>query len=269
MTTTTSGTVPAPIGGREVWGAFIGGAFVEPGDEDTFTVMEAATGRPLARVVSGGAELVDRAVADARGAFRGWRDTPPRERGRLLRLVAAKIREHVDELAEIEAREVGKPRRDALRFDISYSHAGYDYYGGLADTLHGEILDQGPIEARVVYEPYGVVAAILPFNWPPIHFTKKCAPALAAGNTVIVKPGEQAPLTVLRMVELANEVLPPGVLDAVPGIDAGRALASHPRVERITFTGATATGKRVLQSASENLTYATMELGGKNALLVL
>jgi acyl-CoA reductase-like NAD-dependent aldehyde dehydrogenase len=86
---------------------------------------------------------------------------------------------------------------------------------------------------------------------------------------VIVKPGEQAPLTVLRMVELANEVLPPGVLNAVPGIDAGRALASHPRVERITFTGATATGKRVLQSAAENLTYGTMELGGKNALLVL
>jgi len=269
MTATTSRATPSPLGGREVWGAFIGGEWVDPGDADTFTVMEAATGLPLARVVSGGAELVDRAVADARRAMRAWRDTSPRERGRLLRAVAAKIREHVDELAELEAREVGKPRRDALRFDISYSHAGYDYYGGLADTLRGEILDQGPIEARVVYEPYGVVAAILPFNWPPIHFTKKCAPALAAGNVVIVKPGEQAPLTVLRLVELANEVLPPGVLNAVPGIDAGRALSGHRGVERITFTGATETGKRVLKSAAENLTYATMELGGKNALLVL
>jgi acyl-CoA reductase-like NAD-dependent aldehyde dehydrogenase len=139
----------------------------------------------------------------------------------------------------------------------------------LADTLHGEILDQGPIEAQVIYEPYGVVAAILPFNWPPVHFTKKCAPALAAGNTVIVKPGEQAPLTVLRLAELANEVLPPGVLNAVPGVAAGPALAAHPRVERITFTGATVTGQRVLRSAADNLTYATMELGGKNALLVL
>jgi acyl-CoA reductase-like NAD-dependent aldehyde dehydrogenase len=114
-----------------------------------------------------------------------------------------------------------------------------------------------------------VVAAILPFNWPPIHFTKKCAPALAAGNTVVVKPGEQAPLTVLRLTELANEVLPPGVLNAVPGPAAGPALAAHPRVERITFTGATATGRRVLRTAAENLTYATMELGGKNALIVL
>ncbi len=125
----------------------------------------------------------------------------------------------------------------------------------------GEILDQGPIEA--VYEPYGVVAAILPFNWPPIHFAKKCAPVLAAGNTVVVKPGEQAPLTVLRLVEIANEVLPPGVINAVSGLEAGPALTAHPLVERISFTGATATGRRVLQTAAENITFATMELGGK------
>src|SRR5580692_2234698 len=269
MTAVTSSAETAAYAGRDVWGAFIGGAFVEPGDAETFAVMEPATGRPLARVVSGGADLVDRAVTEARRAYGPWRDTPPRERGRLLRLVAAKIRAHTDELAELEAREVGKPRRDALRFDLSYCHAGYDYYAGLADTLHGEILDQGPIEAQVIYEPYGVVAAILPFNWPPIHFTKKSAPALAAGNTVVIKPGEQAPLTVLRLTELANEVLPPGVINAVPGVAAGPALTGHPLVERITFTGATATGRRVLRSAAENLTYATMELGGKNAVLVL
>ena len=268
MTVAMTGTAPE-YAGRELWGAVIGGALAGDGDAGTFAVMEPATGRQIARVVNGGADLVDRAVAEARRAYGPWRDTSPRERGRLLRLVAAKIRAHVDELAELEAREVGKPRRDALRFDLSYCHAGYDYYAGLADTLHGEILDQGPIEAQVIYEPYGVVAAILPFNWPPIHFTKKCAPALAAGNTVIVKPGEQAPLTVLRLAELANEVLPPGVLNAVPGVAAGPALAAHPRVERITFTGATVTGQRVLRSAAENLTYATMELGGKNALLVL
>jgi acyl-CoA reductase-like NAD-dependent aldehyde dehydrogenase len=251
------------------WGAYVGGGWVDVGDRETFEVLEPATGRPIARVVDGDELLVAEAVTDSRRAFAEWRALAPRERGRLLRLVAAKIREHLDELAELEAREVGKPRRDALRFDLSFCHAGYDYYAGLADTLHGEILDQGPIEARVVYEPYGVVAAILPFNWPPIHFTKKCAPALAAGNTVIVKPGEQAPLTVLRLVELANQVLPPGVLNAVPGIGAGPALAGHPRVERITFTGATATGQRVLRSAAEHLTFATMELGGKNAVMVL
>ena len=255
---------------RKLWGAFIGGAFVEAGHLPTFAVHEPATGDEIARVVNADAAVVDRAVRDARRAYeKTWRHMPPRERGHLLGQVAARIRANADELAELEAREVGKPRRDAQRFDVSFSHACFDYFAGLADTLHGEILNQGPIEARVVYEPYGVVAAILPFNWPPIHFSKKSAPALAAGNTVVIKPGEQAPLTALRLVEIANEVLPPGVVNAVPGISAGPALAAHPLVERISFTGATTTGRRVLQTAAENVTFATMELGGKNALLVL
>ncbi|MES2183831.1 MAG: aldehyde dehydrogenase family protein [Pseudomonadota bacterium] len=256
---------------RAYWGATLGGKAVEAGPGQAFfTVEEAATAEPMGQVVSADAALVDRVVADSRRAFEtDWRNRSPRDRGALLRQVAAKIREHADELAELEAREVGKPKRDALRFDVSYCHACFDYFGGLADTLHGEILDQGAIEARILFEPYGVVAAILPFNWPPIHFAKKSAPALAAGNTVVVKPGEQAPLTVLRLVELANEILPPGVLNVVPGLQAGPALAAHPRVERISFTGATATGRRVLQSAAQNITYATMELGGKNALMVL
>jgi acyl-CoA reductase-like NAD-dependent aldehyde dehydrogenase len=268
MTATLPGSAATEYAGRDRWGAFIGGGWVDVGDAETFAVTEPATGREIARVVSGDADLVAAAVTDSRRAFTAWSALPPRERGRLMRGVAATIREHADELADLEAREVGKPRRDALRFDISYSSAGYDYYAGLADTLHGEILNQGAIEARIIYEPYGVVAAILPFNWPPIHFTKKCAPALAAGNTVIIKPGEQAPLTVLRLVELANQVLPPGVINAVPGPAAGPALSAHPRVERITFTGATVTGQRVLRAAAENLTFATMELGGKNALMV-
>ena len=166
-----------------------------------------------------------------------------------MRLVAERIRSNVEELAELEAREVGKPRRDALRFDVSFSHAAFDYFAGLAETLHGEILDQGPIEARIVYEPYGVAAAIVPFNWPPIHFAKKCAPALAAGNVVVVKPGEQAPLTVLRLVELANEVLPRGVINAVAGIGRRPGPRGATReVERITFTGANCDrGQRVLR----------------------
>ena len=186
-----------------------------------------------------------------------------------MRDVAALIREHADELGELCTREVGKPKRDALRVDVTSCHTSFDYYAGIAGTVHGEILDQGPIEARVTYEPYGVVAAILPFNWPPIHFSKKCAPALAVGNTVVIKPGDQAPLTVLRLTEIANQVLPPGVINAVSGIAAGASLVEHPRVERISFTGATTTGRKVMQGAAKNLTYATMELGGKNALLVL
>jgi acyl-CoA reductase-like NAD-dependent aldehyde dehydrogenase len=251
-------------------GAFVDGSWIEAGGDDSFAVVEPATGEELGLVAASGPAEVDAAVTSARQRFADdWRWRSPRERGALMHEVAARIREHVDELAELEAREVGKPRRDALRFDISFSHAAFDYFAGLIDTLHGEIVDQGPIEARIVYEPYGVVAAILPFNWPPIHFSKKSAPALAAGNTVVIKPGEQAPLSVLRLVEIANEVLPPGVINAVSGVEAGAALSSHPGVSRITFTGATATGRKVLESAARNLTFSSMELGGKNALLVL
>jgi acyl-CoA reductase-like NAD-dependent aldehyde dehydrogenase len=267
--TTTFAATSTHYDVRSDWGAFIDGQFVPTDGFEMFEVTESATGQVLARVVSGGPDLVDAAVASAKSAYPQWRALSPRERGAYLRRVADVIRAHADELAELEAREVGKPKRDAGRFDVSFSSAAFDYFGGLADTITGEILDQGPIEARIVYEPYGVVAAILPFNWPPIHFAKKSAPALVAGNVVVIKPGEQAPLTVLRLVELANTVLPQGVLNAVPGLAGGSALAGHPGVERITFTGATATGRRVLQSASENLTYATMELGGKNALMVL
>jgi acyl-CoA reductase-like NAD-dependent aldehyde dehydrogenase len=256
---------------REYWSAFIDGKFVEAGkDQSFFTVEEAATGQTIAKVASADDALVNRAVESSRRAFEtDWRKRSPSERAAMMQKVAAVIRENVEELAELEAREVGKPKRDAGRFDVSFSHVCFDYFASLAETLHGELLDQGVIEARVIFEPYGVVAAILPFNWPPIHFSKKTAPALAAGNTVVIKPGEQAPLTVLRLTELVNRVLPPGIVNAVPGLTAGAALSAHPKVERISFTGATATGRRVLQSASENITYATMELGGKNAMMVL
>ena len=255
---------------RPLWGPFIGGRFVDVPAPVTFEVIEPASARAMATVVAASDEIVDQAVRDSRRAYEDvWRGLSPKERGALMRQVAARIRDHAEEIAEICAREVGKPVRDALRVDVLSCHSSFDYYAGIAESIHGEILDQGPIEARVVYEPYGVVAAILPFNWPPIHFSKKCAPALAAGNTVVIKPGEQAPLTVLRLVEIANEILPPGVINAVSGLEAGPALAVHPRVERITFTGATATGRKVLESAATNLTFTTVELGGKNALIVL
>ncbi len=254
---------------RPAWGSFVGGRFLDH-ESEYFEVLESSTGRLLARVAAADVATVDLAVRDARRAYEEvWRDLSPRERGALMRRVAQNIRDHADELAEICAREVGKPRRDALRVDVTSSHTSFDYYGGIADTLHGQIIDQGPIEARVEYEPYGVVAAILPFNWPPIHFSKKCAPALAAGNTVVIKPGDQAPLTVLRLVELANEILPPGVINAVSGLEAGAHLVGHPRVERISFTGSTATGRKVMAGAAAHLTFVTLELGGKNALVVL
>jgi acyl-CoA reductase-like NAD-dependent aldehyde dehydrogenase len=256
-----------PLGGE--WGAIIDGVFHPAAGDGTFTVLEPATGAPLAEVAQCGEAEVGRAVESARAAGREWRRRTPKERGALLRGVAAKIRERVDELAEIEAREVGKPRADALRFDLNFSHTSFDYFASLAQLLNGEIVDQSPIETSVIHEPYGVVAAVLPFNWPPIHFAKKCAPALMAGNAVVIKPGEQAPLTVLRLVQLANEVLPPGVLNAVTGLEAGAALVAHPGIDRVSFTGSSATGRKVLEGAAAGLTFSTLELGGKNALIVL
>lgn len=267
MTLTETTTRPAPLP-RTEWGAFIDGGFVPIADLPTFEVVEPSTATVLANVVSADDALVDRAVRSARAALPAWRNLSGRQRGAYLKQVAERIRAHADELGELVSRENGKPKRDALANDVAFSSNCFEFFAGLGDSLPGEIIDQGPIETRVLYEPYGVVACILPFNWPPIHFAKKGAPALITGNTVVIKPGEQAPLTVLRLVEIANEVLPPGVLNAVPGLTAGAALAGHPGVERISFTGATATGRRVLQTAAQNLTYATMELGGKNALMV-
>ena len=259
----------AVLAQHPVWGAMVNGQWVVEGT-DTYDVHDAASGLVLARVAISPRALVDAAVANARDAYEStWRDLSPRERAGYLRQVAVIIRDHAEELAELCAREVGKPKRDALRVDVVSSHTNFDYYAGLADTIHGQLLHQGPIEAHVTMEPYGVVAAILPFNWPVQHVAKKCAPALAAGNTVVVKPGEQAPLAILRLIELANQVLPPGVLNAVTGLDAGPALLANRRVERVTFTGSTATGRKVMAAAAEHVTYVTLELGGKNALLVL
>ena len=181
-----------PLTDAAARGAFVDGGWLAPSGEETFSVVEPATAG-LARVAACGPAQVDAAVTSAERRFADdWRWRSPRERGALMREVAARIRsEHVDETAEARGAQIdGPPRRPAIRRLLQPRRLRLLH--GLADTLHGEILDQGPIEARIVYEPYGVVAAILPFNWPPIHFTKKCAPALAAGNTVVIKPGEQA-----------------------------------------------------------------------------
>jgi delta 1-pyrroline-5-carboxylate dehydrogenase len=151
---------------------------------------------------------------------------------------------HADELAKLVSRENGKPVGDARQFDISFLIGSFRFFGGLIDKLPNEFYDKGTVYASVVLEPYGVVGGIIPFNWPPIHTGAKVAPALAVGNTVVLKPGEQAPLTIMRIVELLKDVLPPDVVHAVPGIGpiAGQALASHPLVRKISFTGSTKAG---------------------------
>ena len=232
-------------------------------------MTSSATGAEVARVVSADLEVVDLAVRSSRRVFEeDWRWRPPRERAALVRRAGQLIREHLPELVELEVTEVGKPRAIA-EADVNACINTYEFYAGIYHHLHGEIAQHGVIRSQVTYEPYGVVAGILPFNWPPNHFGRKTGPALVAGNTVVIKPSEQAPLAALRMTELVNEVLPPGVVNAVPGVEAGPALVSHPLVERISFTGSSATGQAVLEAAAKHHAYTTTELGGKNALIVL
>ncbi|GLI23934.1 acyl-CoA reductase-like NAD-dependent aldehyde dehydrogenase [Xanthobacter flavus] len=237
--------------------------------EDRFPVDNPATGEVFAMVQGGGAAEVDAAVRSAHAAFLGWRRVPARERGLALLQASRKLAEHADELSELLCRENGKPVRDAKAFDVSALIHAFAYFGSLADKMSGETLDMGNVYSVTVREPYGVVAGIIPFNWPPIHTGAKIAPALAAGNTIVLKPGEQAPLTIMRIVEIINTVLPPDLVHVVPGPGAtGRALTAHPLIRKISFTGAPSTGTAVLKAAAERHVPVLLELGGKNPFIV-
>lgn len=239
--------------------------------EDQYTVYNPADGQPLALVQGSGAEEVDACVRAADKAFNeNWRWLSPHERGAFLKKAAQKIRDHFEEIAQLETREGGKPIFIS-RSDTRRCEEAFDYFGGLIGNLPTDLFDLGSTYASIILEPYGVIAGIVPFNWPPLHFGAKVAPALAVGNTIVIKPGDQAPLAVMRIAELIQEVLPPGVLEIVagPGAEAGIALTSHPLVKKISFTGSSAAGKAVLKQVSGNLTPCLMELGGKNNFIIL
>ena len=239
-------------------------------DEDRFVVDNPATGEAISIIQGGGVTEIDAAVRTAHQAFNDhWRWMPAQARGQLLKECARLLREHSDELAKLECQENGKPYWQAL-IDVDNCCTSFEYFGGLIGNLPGVFLDFGPVHCSVFLEPYGVVGGILPFNWPPVHVAAKSAPALAVGNTVVLKPGEQAPLTVMRIVELLQTVLPQDILHAVPvaGPIAGQALAVHPLVRKLSFTGSTKTGVAVHKLAADNVTPTMLELGGKNPLII-
>lgn len=236
---------------------------------DSLTVMNPATGRPIAVVAGGGPDEVDAAVRAAQRAQPAWANRPPRERGRYLREAARLIRAHADELAALECSEMGKPVSQARNVDVEQCITLFEYYAGLVEVLPSQVRDQGYALDVTVLEPYGVIAGIIPFNWPPLHVGGKAAPALAIGNGVVLKPPEQAPLTILRLVEMVQSVLPDDVLQVVPGgAETGAALAAHPGIGKVIFTGSTEAGIAVLRATAGNLTPALMELGGKNPIVV-
>lgn len=238
--------------------------------DDQFDVDNPATGEVICRVQGGGAREVDLAVRAAHAAFGEWRWLSARERGAILRKAGLHLAKHAQELASLVCQENGKPVADALKMDIHSLLGSFAFFADLAEQAGGEFSDYGPFYTATVREPYGVVAGIIPFNWPPIHTGAKVAPALAAGNAVVLKPGEQAPLTIMRIVELLQEVLPPDLVHVVPGVGptVGQALTVHPLVRKISFTGAPATGTAVLKAAADRHTPVLLELGGKNPYIV-
>jgi betaine-aldehyde dehydrogenase len=237
--------------------------------DDQFVVENPATGQITAVVQGSGPDEVDQAVRTAHTAHLSWKQRPARERGQYLRQIAEVIRAHADEIAEIESLEMGKPITAARNFDVEAAIAIFEYYGSLVEVLPSQARDYGPVFDVTTLEPYGVIAGIVPFNWPPIHTAGKVAPALAVGNAVVLKPPEQTPSVVLRMVELMQPVLPDDVVHVVPGAGpVGAALAGHPLVGKVSFTGSPGTGSAVLRTAADNLTPSLMELGGKNPLVI-
>ena len=237
--------------------------------DDQFVVDNPATGEPVAIVHGAGPQQVDQAVRAAHAAHPDWKERPARQRGRDLRKVAEVIRAHADEIAALESLEMGKPITQARQFDVEAAISIFEYFGSLVEVLPSQARDYGPVFDVTTLEPFGVIAGIVPFNWPPIHTAGKTAPALAVGNAIVLKPPEQTPSVVLRMVELIQSVLPEDLVQVVPGAGAvGAALAGHPLVGKVSFTGSAATGSAVLRTAADNLTPTLMELGGKNPLLV-
>ena len=256
--------------------AFIDGRFVPAASGRTFTDIAPRDGRPIAEVAEGDATDVDRAVAAARLAFddRRWSDQSPKDRKRVLLRLAELIRRDRGQLALLESLDVGKPIRDTLSVDVPSCATTFQWYAELIDKVFGEIGPTGPEALSLVTrEPIGVVGAIVPWNYPLIITAWKLGAALATGNSVVLKPASQSPLSALRLAELASEAgLPDGVLNVVPGPGAviGDALARHPGVDKIAFTGSTAVGKSLLRSIGEtDVKGVTLELGGKSPQLVL
>jgi aldehyde dehydrogenase (NAD+) len=249
----------------------IGGAWVAGSPSQRHTHVDPATGRRLAEIALAGPAEVDAAVAAAGGAFPAWRRAAPGVRRDTLSRLADLVAASADELAALVTLEMGQPFK-AARVGVAGAVEWFRYYAGWADKLDGLVAPVAPGAALdyTVPEPYGVVAAIIPWNGPVISLALKVAPALAAGNCVVLKPPELAPFSSLRFAALAAEAgLPPGVLNVVPGGPAaGEALCRHPEVGKITFTGGSATGRTVAVAAAEHHTPVVLELGGKSASLV-
>jgi len=252
----------------------IGGETVDAADGQTFEVVNPATGKSIATAPQGGKMDVDKAVAAAQAAFeapKGWSSWAAGKRGRTLAKLAALVKDHMEELAQLESRNTGKPITSA-RGEITGVSLVFDYYAGAANKVFGQTIPVSkPGLDLTLREPIGVVGLIVPWNFPLLMASWKLGPALAAGNTCILKPASYSPMTALRLGEFALEAgFPPGVINVVtgPGGTAGAAIAAHPGIGKVAFTGETTTGQEIMRLASNNVKKSSLELGGKSPNVV-
>ena len=250
---------------------FVGGDWVESAGGDTMEVLNPATGEVIAEVASSTAEDADRAVEAAKNALPEWLETTPGERADMLFKLADLIEENAEELAALESKNVGKPLSYA-RDEMPVSADNIRFFAGAARVLEGRAAGEymRGYTSMLRREPIGVVAGIAPWNYPLMMAVWKFSPALAAGNVQVLKPSEQTPLSLLRFMELAADVIPPGVLNVITGdgVPVGEALVKHPEVRLVSLTGDVETGKAIARTAADNLKRVHLELGGKAPVVV-
>jgi betaine-aldehyde dehydrogenase len=262
-----SSTQPASETPRK-YQLFIDGKWVDAESGKTFTTPNPATGATLAEVAEGDKADIDKAVAAARRAFEGkWSKISARDRGRMMYKLAQLIEERTPELAALETADNGKPIKETSYVDLPQVVENFEYFAGWATKIEGETIPvPGQMFNYTLREPVGVCGQIIPWNFPLLMAAWKLAPALAAGNTVVLKPAEQTPVGAMELASLIQEAgFPDGVVNIVPGYGetAGAALASHPDIDKVAFTGSTEVGKIIAKAAADNLTKVSLELGGK------
>ncbi len=251
---------------------FIDGKFVDAASGMTAPTLNPHNNTTIADVAMAGKEDVDRAVAAAQKAFPKWSRMAAADRGRILLRLADKLEEHTEEFARLESLDTGHPLRDSRVLDVPRTAATYRYFGGMADKFQGDVVpvEQGFLN-YLLREPLGVVGQVVPWNFPLMFTSWKMAPALAAGNCIVMKPAEITPLSSLKIAELMAECgMPEGVVNILPGLGsvAGQYIAEHPEIAKVAFTGSTATGRRIVEASAGNLKKVQLELGGKGANIV-
>lgn len=272
MTTgTLDQTRPATVGSLPARQMLIAGQWCDAAAGETLVVENPGRKQPICTVPRARAEDVNRAVGSAAQAFPGWSRVPARERGRALQQIADQLERRQEELARLVAEETGNALRTQARGEIKFVVDSFRYFGGLASELRGTTLPLGKdVLSYTRREPIGVVGAIVPWNAPAQLASLKIAPAVCAGNTIVLKAAEDAPLAVLMIAGICQEHLPPGVVNVITGYGAecGAPLAEHPLVRKLSFTGSTAVGKSIMRAASDRLAPVSLELGGKSPSIV-